>query len=164
MRKADLLWLAAIFCVAAGLRVWAPWDDVLGGERVNFLETDAWYHIRLVENQVRNFPHRVSVDPYASPGGQYVAVAPLLDSVIAAAVFVTQGRDASVDYIERVAAMVPAVVGVLAVAAVWALATIAFDRRAGLIAGLLAAVLPGHFLDRTLVGFVDHHALEVLLS
>ncbi|HET9703209.1 MAG TPA: STT3 domain-containing protein, partial [Vicinamibacterales bacterium] len=31
-------------------------------------------------------------------------------------------------------------------------------------AGLLAAVLPGHFLDRSLVGFVDHHALEVLLS
>ena len=58
----------------------------------------------------------------------------------------------------------PAIVGVLAVVAVWALATIAFDRRAGLIAGLLAAILPGHFLDRTLVGFVDHHALEVLLS
>jgi oligosaccharyl transferase (archaeosortase A-associated) len=164
VRKPDLIWLAAILFVAAGLRVWAPWDDVLGSDRVNFLETDAWYHIRLVENQVRNFPHRVTVDPYASPGGQYVAVAPLLDTVIATAVFVTQGRDASVGYIERVAAMVPAVVGVLAVAAVWALATIAFDRRAGLIAGLLAAILPGHFLDRTLVGFVDHHALEVLLS
>ena len=164
MRKADILWLAAILLVAAGLRVWAPWDDVLGSNRVNFLETDAWYHVRLAENQVRNFPHRVTVDPYASPGGQYVAVAPLLDTVIATAVFVTQGRDASVEYIERVAAMVPAVVGVLAVAAVWALATIAFDRRAGLIAGLLAAILPGHFLDRTLVGFVDHHALEVLLA
>ena len=68
------------------------------------------------------------------------------------------------EYIERVAAIVPAIVGVLAVLAVWALATVAFDRRAGFIAGLLAAVLPGHFLDRTLVGFVDHHALEVLLS
>lgn len=164
MRKADILWLAAILVVAAGLRVWAPWDDVLGTGRVNFLETDAWYHVRLVENQVRNFPHRVTLDPYASPGGQYVAVAPLLDTVIAAAVVMTQGRHASVDYIERVAALVPAVVGVLAVVAVWALATIAFDRRAGLIAGLLAAILPGHFLDRTLVGFVDHHALEVLLS
>ena len=156
--------LAVILVVAAGLRVWAPWDDVLGSERVNFLETDAWYHVRLVESQVRNFPHRVTVDPYAAPDGQYVAVAPLLDTVIATTAFVTQGRDASTEYIERVAALVPAIIGVLAVFAVWALATVAFDRRAGFIAGLLAAVLPGHFLDRTLVGFVDHHALEVLLS
>lgn len=156
--------LAGILLVAAGLRVWAPWDDVLGGTRVNFLETDAWYHVRLAESQVRNFPERVTVDPYAAPNGQYVAVAPLLDSVIATTVVVTQGRDASTEYIERVAAIVPAIIGVLAVVAVWALATVAFDRRAGLIAGLLAAVLPGHFLDRTLIGFVDHHALEVLLS
>ena len=163
MRKGDLIWLAAILIVAAGLRVWAPWDDVFGA-RVNFLETDAWYHVRLAQNQVVNYPHRVTTDPYAAPGGQYVAVAPLLDTIIATIVFVTQGRDASADYIERVAAIVPAVVGVLAVAAVWALATLAFDRRAGFIAGFLAAVLPGHFLDRTLVGFVDHHALEVLLS
>ena len=163
MRKIDLAWLLAILCVAAGLRLWAPWDDVFGA-RVNFLENDSWYHVRLAENQVRNFPHRVTVDPYASPNGQYVAVAPLLDTIIATAVVTTQGRNASTAAIERVAALVPAVVGVLAVAAVWALATIAFDRRAGLIAGLLAAILPGHFLDRTLVGFVDHHALEVLLS
>ncbi len=156
--------LAVILVVAAGLRVWAPWDDVLGGARVNFLETDAWYHVRLAESQVRNFPHRITVDPYAAPDGQYVAVAPLLDTAIATIVFVTQGRNASTEYIERVAAIMPAIVGVLAVLAVWALATLAFDRRAGFIAGLLAAVLPGHFLDRTLIGFVDHHALEVLLS
>jgi oligosaccharyl transferase (archaeosortase A-associated) len=163
VRKFDWLWLAAILFVAAGLRVWAPWDDVFGA-RVNFLENDSWYHVRLAENQVRNFPHRVTFDPYAAPNGQYVAVAPLLDTIIATAVVATQGRDATTAYIERVAALVPAIVGVLAVVAVWALATIAFDRRAGLIAGLLAAILPGHFLDRTLVGFVDHHALEVLLS
>jgi dolichyl-diphosphooligosaccharide--protein glycosyltransferase len=164
VRKADLLWLAAILFVAAGLRLWAPWDDVLSGRHVNFLENDAWYHVRLVENQVRNFPHRVTADPYASPHGQYVAVAPLLDTLTATTVLVTRGRGASADYIERVAAIVPAVVGVLAVVAVWALGTLAFDRRAGLIAALLAAILPGHFLDRTLVGFVDHHALEVLLA
>ena len=156
--------LVAILLIAAGLRVWAPWDDVFGASRVNFLETDAWYHVRLAESQVRNFPHRITVDPYAAPDGQYVAVAPLLDTIIATAAFVTKGRGASAGDIERVAALVPAIVGVLAVAAVWAVATVAFDRRAGLIAGLLAAILPGHFLDRTLVGFVDHHALEVLLS
>ena len=164
MTRTDGALLAAVLLIAAGLRVWAPWDDVFAGPRVNFLETDAWYHVRLVENQVRNFPHRVTHDPYAAAGGQYVAVAPLLDTIIATATVVTAGRDASTAYIERVAAIVPAVIGVLAVAAVWALATLAFDRRAGFIAGLLAAVLPGHFLDRTLVGFVDHHALEVLWS
>src|SRR6478735_6827214 len=164
LRKFDFVLLAIILVVAAALRVWAPWDEVLGGTRVNFLETDAWYHVRLAENQVRNFPHRVTLDPYAAPDGQYVAVAPLLDTIIATAAVVTHGRDATTNEIERVAAIVPAVIGVLAVAAVWALATIIFDRRAGMIAGLLAAVLPGHFLDRTLVGFVDHHALEVLLS
>src|SRR6185436_19702896 len=164
LRKFDVICLAVILLVAAALRVWVPWNDVLGSERVNFRETDAWYHVRLSESQVRNFPHRVTVDPYAAPDGQYVAVAPLLDTVIATAAFVTRGRNAPGPYIERVAAFVPAIAGVMAVLAVWALATTAFDRRAGLIAGLLAATLPGHFLDRTLVGFVDHHALEVLLS
>ena len=77
MRRLDLLWLAAILLIAAGLRVWAPWDDVLGTGRVNFLETDAWYHLRLIENQVRNFPWRVSADPYAAPDGQFVPIAPL---------------------------------------------------------------------------------------
>ena len=164
MRKIDWLFLAGILAIAAALRLWAPWDHVLGSGRVNFLETDAWYHLRLAENQVRNFPHRVTFDPYAAADGQYVAVAPLFDLIVSTVVVMTRGTAAPIEYIARVAALAPAVMGVLAVAAVWALGTLAFDRRAGLIAGLLAAVLPGHFLDRTLVGFVDHHALEVLLS
>jgi oligosaccharyl transferase (archaeosortase A-associated) len=172
VRKFDLAALGLILFVAAALRLWAPWGDVFpstalgasGATRVNFLETDAWYHVRLVENQVRNFPHHVTVDPYAAPGGQFVAVAPLLDAVIATVVFVTRGPGAPTAYIERVAALAPPIMGVLAVVAIWALATVAFDRRAGLMAAFLAAILPGHFLDRTLVGFVDHHALEVLLS
>ena len=164
MRKLDLLQLGVILVFALAIRVWAPWDDVLGGERVNFLETDAWYHVRLVENAVRHFPHRVTADPYASVDAQYVAVAPLFDAIVATVVMVTRGAGASTAYIERVAALAPPLMGAGAVVAVWWLATLAFDRRAGLLAALLAAILPGHFLDRTLVGFVDHHALEACLA
>ena len=163
VRKFDWLWLAAILLVAAGLRVWAPWDDVFGA-RVNFLENDSWYHVRLAENQVRNFPHRVTSIPTHPRTGNTWRWRRCSTRSSPPPWWPRRGGTRPRDYIERVAALVPAIVGVLAVIAVWALATIAFDRRAGLIAGFLAAILPGHFLDRTLVGFVDHHALEVLLS
>ena len=163
IRRNDFIILTVIIGITLALRVWAPWGDVFGATRVNFLETDAWYHVRLLESQVRNFPHHLTVDPYAAPEPQYVAVAPLLDTMVATVVVATRGTHASTADIERVAALAPPIMGAFAVIAVWALATTAFGRREGLLAAFLAAVLPGHFLDRTLVGFVDHHALEAWL-
>ena len=52
--------LVAILAIAAGLRIWLPWDSVMGSGSVHFLENDAWYHVRLAESQVRNFPHRLT--------------------------------------------------------------------------------------------------------
>lgn len=39
MKRLDRAYLAAILLIASVFRLWAPWDDVLGGTRVNFLET-----------------------------------------------------------------------------------------------------------------------------
>lgn len=163
MRR-DLILLALILAAALGLRVVPAWSAVftLGG--VNFLETDSWYHVRLIENQVRNFPWRVTLDPYAAAGGQFVPIAPFYDTLTAAATVLVHGRDATTREVERVAAAIPPLLGVLAVLAVYPLNRRLFDRRAGLVAAALLAVLPGHFLDRTTLGFVDHHALEALLA
>jgi oligosaccharyl transferase (archaeosortase A-associated) len=163
MRR-DLILIAAIGAAAFVIRVYPAWEGVLGGARVNFLETDSWYHLRLIENQVRNFPWRVTIDPYAAPGGQFVPIAPLFDTVSAGVVVLLHGRDASTDSIERVAAFMPPILGMLAVMAVWCLGRLSFDRRAALLGAALLAVLPGHFMDRTVLGFVDHHALEALLA
>jgi dolichyl-diphosphooligosaccharide--protein glycosyltransferase len=159
--------LAAVALVAAAafaIRIYPAWNGVFGGAQPNFLETDAWYHLRLAENQVRNFPWRITIDPFASPDGQYVPIAPLYDTLTATAVFLGYGRDARADDIAAVAAFVPPVLGTLAIVAAWALGRRVFGPRAGVLGAAMLAVLPGHFMDRTMLGFVDHHALEALLA
>ena len=163
MRR-EIAFVIAIVVLAFGVRVYPAWATVFGGASVNFLETDAWYHVRLVENQVRNYPWRVTLDPYAAAGGQFVAIAPLFDTVTSTAVVVLHGRDAETADVERVAAFVPPVLGALTVLLMWALGRALFEWPAGVLAAALLATLPGHFMDRTMLGFVDHHALEALLA
>ena len=162
--RRDIAYLFLILAVAFGVRVYPPWQAVLGGDAVDFLETDAWYHVRLIEAQVRNWPWRVTLDPYAAPGGQFVPIAPLFDTITATVVFGRYGRGAETASIERIAAFIPPVLGTLTIAVLWALARRVFDARAALLAAALLAILPGHFLDRTQLGFYDHHALEALLA
>lgn len=163
MRR-DWAYLCVILAVAFAVRVYAPWSTVFAGDRIDFLETDAWYHVRLIENQVHNWPWRITLDPYAAPGGQFVPVAPFFDTLTATIAVVRHGRDANAAEIERIAVFVPPLLGVLTIAIVWALGRDVFDRRAGLLGAALLAVLPGHFLDRTQLGFYDHHALEACLA
>jgi oligosaccharyl transferase (archaeosortase A-associated) len=163
MRR-ELILLIGIAAVALAVRIYPAYGTVFGGDEVNFVETDAWYHVRLVENQVRNYPWRVTVDPYAADGGQFVPIAPLYDTLTATAVVLLRGTSAATSAIERIAAFVPAVLGMLAVVAGWAVGRQLFGSSAGLLGALLLATMPGHFLDRTTLGFVDHHALEALLA
>ncbi|HYU78174.1 MAG TPA: STT3 domain-containing protein, partial [Vicinamibacterales bacterium] len=162
--RLEAIGVVAIVAVSVVVRVYPAWNATFGGDHVDFLETDAWYHLRLVENQVRNWPLRLTLDPYAAPGGQYVPIAPLFDTITATVVRVLGGPDASTALAERVAALMPPVFGALTIVALWALARRAFDERAALIGAALLAVLPGHFLDRTMLGFYDHHALESCLA
>ncbi len=163
MRR-EFAYLGVIVAIAFGIRVYGPWNEVFESGRVNFLENDAWYHVRLIENQVRNWPWRVTLDPYAASGGQFVPIAPFLDTLTASLAVVAHGRAADAVQIERIAAFLPPVLGALTIVVVWGLARRAFGRRAALLAAALLAVLPGHFLDRTLLGFYDHHALEACLA
>jgi dolichyl-phosphooligosaccharide-protein glycotransferase len=160
----ERLAIAAIVVISFVIRTYPAWDAVFDGRTINFLETDAWYHVRLVENQVRNYPWRVTLDPYAASGGQFVAIAPLFDTLTATATVLVHGRDATTEQIERIAVFAPPVYGALTVLILWWLGRRLFGPRAALLGAALLAVLPGHFMDRTMLGFVDHHALEALLA
>jgi dolichyl-diphosphooligosaccharide--protein glycosyltransferase len=156
--------LGALCLVALALRGLLPFPVVFQPTYVNFQDTDAWYHMRLVDGLVSSFPARVTVDPYVKPGGDYIPIAPLVDYLVAVTSLVAGFGAPSPARVETVAAFVPPVLGVLVVVAVYWLGRHAFGPLAGLLAAAMVAVAPGPLLMRSKLGFVDHHAAEVLLS
>lgn len=152
-----------VLCGATlALRAWLPWSRVMGGAWVRF-QDDGWYHARAIASLVANYPHRLTVDPYALIDGQHVAIAPLFDHLVAlAALAIGLGHPAT-GTVEAVAALAPPVLAVVAVCLGYLLGRQVFGRQAGLVTAALMALMPGPFLERTQLGFTDHHVLEVVL-
>ena len=56
--------LALFFGVALYLRICLPYDKIFVGDWIKLSSIDAYYHMRLVDNLVYNFPHHTAIDPY----------------------------------------------------------------------------------------------------
>ncbi len=157
--------LAFICGIALLLRVYFPYDDVFVGDWVKFKWFDSWYHMRLVENLVQHFPHRIYFDPYTFyPHGQSVFFAPFFDLLLGFFIWLFGLGSPSPRMIETVGAYFPAILGALVAIPVFFIGKELFNKKAGLIAAALVVILPGQFLLRSLLGFTDHHVAETLFS
>jgi len=118
--------------------------------------------MRLALPLLHNFPERLHYDFFTAPEGvNAVGLQPALTYLIA-----TPGKlfNLTEHQIEVYAAFLPPVFAVLAVIAMYFLALEAFHNRTfALVAAFLMGILPTEFFHRTLLGFTDHHFLEVLL-
>jgi len=154
-----------IFGIALALRVWIPYENVFMGDWVRFGEVDPWYHMRLVENLVQHFPHRIAFDPFTFfPYGQAVPFAPFFDLMLGFFIWVIGLGSPTQHTIETVGAYFPAILGALVTIPVYFIGRELFSRNVGLLSAALIAILPGAFLYRSLLGFTDHHIAEVLFS
>lgn len=157
--------LLMIFGVALSLRVCLPYEDVFLGDWVRFGLNDPWYHMRVVENLVQHFPHRITFDPFTLfPYGQHAPFAPFFDLLLGLVIWVIGLGSPSQHTIEVVGAYFPAVLGALVTIPVFFIGKELFNRNVGLLSAGLIAILPGEFLFRSLLGFTDHHVAEVLFS
>jgi oligosaccharyl transferase (archaeosortase A-associated) len=157
--------ILAFFCISLYLRVVPSHDGVFTDTYVRFGGNDPWYHMRLVENLVQHFPHRISFDAYTLfPYGESVPFAPFFDLLLGFVIWVIGAGHPSLETIETVGAYFPAVLGALVVIPVYFIGKELFSRTAGLIAAGLIAVMPGEFFFRSMLGFTDHHIAEVLFS
>ena len=163
-RHGHLLLLAVIVVIAFLLRTVFVWRAVFTGEGVNYQDSDAWYHMRLIDNLAHNFPHRATIDPYLGTPAPPVAV-PLLFDLFVGAVALVAGLGApSPDTIEKVGALTPPVLGALTTLPVYLIGQRLFGRLTGLLAAGLLAIGPGQLLARSMLGFTDHHVAEALLT
>ncbi|HEY49631.1 MAG TPA: oligosaccharyl transferase, archaeosortase A system-associated [Dehalococcoidia bacterium] len=157
--------MAIVFGLAFFVRVYFPYDNVFTGDWVRFQINDPWYHMRMVENLVHHFPSRMPIDPYGIyPGGQEVNIGPFYDLLMGFFIWLFGVGSPSKGLIETLGAYFPAILGALTTIPVYFIGKELCNKKAGLIAAALIAVMPGQFLMRTLLGFTDHHAAETLLS
>lgn len=156
--------LAAIVVVAFLVRTVFLARAVLTPAGVNFQDVDAWYHMRLVDNLVHNYPHRITVDPYLGPDAPAVGVAMLFDLAVGGLAWLVGLGAPSPRTVEVVAALVPPALGALTAVPVFFLGQRLSGPLVGFLAAGLLAVAPGQLLARSLVGFTDHHVAEAFLT
>jgi asparagine N-glycosylation enzyme membrane subunit Stt3 len=154
--------LLVVIAVALAARMIGTAAMRLPDGGVRPVSSDSHYYLRRIVATYQNFPQVPDVDaglgcPDATvppwPGGVERLTAGLARLVVA--------PDAPPREVERFAAWLPVAAGVLAAAAVCALAMAWLGTLAGLLAGLLLALLPLH-IWYTAFAFIDHHMLLTL--
>jgi len=139
-----------------------PWDY---GKYVNFSADDAIYHMRLVHNTIQHFPYRVFFDPFTHfPFGNQIHFGPLFTLIIAGAALIIGLGNPSPELVNIVGAYIPVIMGVLCLIPVYLIAYKNSCKQAALISAFILTFLPGVFLQRSSLGFTDHHVAETLFS
>lgn len=134
-----ILIIDAIFVIVSLfiiLHVFLPFDAVFDGARIKLLSNDPWYHLYMAETSPNNL-------------FQY---------------FMVWISDLTGMSLIRVAVWLPMFIGLLCLVPVYFITRILFNDIAAIVACLVLTVLPGEFLNRTLIGYADYHGLEVLLT
>ena len=158
VRKWEWILLLVLVVGTFLLRVLGQLSQVFHGGEVWLREVDGYYYMRMVDNMIVNWPHPLNFDVYlAYPAGSTVGFHWFLPLIIAT--FAKMGLNP-----DLVAVWIPPIMGALLMVPIYFIGRTWFNKRVGIIAVLLAALLPTELFHRSLLGFVDHHILEAFFS
>ncbi len=160
-----IILVAAFVAIALYLRVGFFHHQVFVDDQVRFAETDAYYHMRLVDNMSHHLPRRITFDPYTHfPYGTRVPWPPFFDWMIVAIAWMLGLGSPSQHLFEVVGAWLAPVLGAVTVIPVYFIGSELFNRWVGILSAGIIALLPGEFLSYSILGFCDHHAAETLFA
>ena len=159
-KRHESLEVLAVFVLGLILRLYAGRNALQDGN-VLFMGYDGFYHMRRIIYTIAHFPNTIWYDSYLDyPHGMDITWPPLFDQ-LTAAVSLAFGQH-SRHGIEMVSATVPVFIGSIAIVAVYFMVKELFDRRAAIMSAFMTALAP-YNLQKSMLGEIDHHSLEVFL-
>jgi len=155
--------LGAVLAFMLWVRVQA-WENFTQNGEVYFSGNDAYYHFRQVMYTVENWPATMPYDvwtgfPTGTLSGQFGT---LFDQIVATAALVIGLGDPSTNTVAMTLLFAPAVFGALLAIPTYFIGKRMGGRIGGVFAAIILALLPGYFLQRSLVGAADHNGAEPL--
>ncbi|PAV13081.1 oligosaccharyl transferase [Methanosarcina spelaei] len=157
--------VAIIGLVSLWIRTRPSATVFLSDGSVRFTANDAWFHMRTLRVLLDNYPHRMFFDPMTNyPNGSYIHFGPLFDQMMAITSLILGLGHPSSHLVDTIGAYFPAVLGALTVIPVYYIGKYIGGHKTGILAAILIAFAPGHFLLHSMIGSTDHHVAESLFS
>lgn len=138
--------LIVILAVAFFLRV-QPYHAVFGGTFVSFLETDSYNQMEIAKS-ISGMPFWTAIHYTIANNNLWPGTVALFGHFMD---------------MELAGVWLPLILGLLTVALTYGIGTLLFNRTIGILSALFVAIIPSELLNRTLLGYADHHAMEVFL-
>ncbi len=153
--------LALIMVVMLWIRL-IPYHRFIRKGHVLFSGNDPWYHLREVQYTVRHWPGTMPFDPwtyfpFGTSTGQFGT---LYDQIVATIALILGLGHPGHELVSETLLVAPAVFGALAAIPVYLVGKRLAGRLGGLFGAVVLMLLPGTFLQRTLVGVADHNGVE----
>jgi len=147
---------AIILCIGISLylRIVLPYEQVFSSEWIKFTSIDAYWQMSEVDRIIPNFPFYF----------MQIFNIPFFIWLLSGIAWCIGFGSPSQHTIDTIAVYFPVILAALTIIPVYFIGKAMFGNMAGLVAAALIVVLPGEWLGRSLLGFTDHHVMEVLLS
>lgn len=150
---AHQLILLAVCLAAFLIRVVPLYHTIFTSSGTILLENDPYYHMRLAQNLAYNFPFPLRHDTFLGNNTPYFPFVSYLIYLPSLAFGCSM---------ETWAAWISPIAFVLLLIVVYKLGKALISKWAGVLAAFFCAIIPTELYDRSLLGFSDHHVLEVL--
>lgn len=133
--------------------------------QVRLFEVDSYFHVRQARALIKNFPHLQRWDPSSDyPHGQRGPNQGGYDLLLALLAMAAGLGHPDQPTLLSTAALAPLLLGTLGFLALGLTARRLLGAWKGLVAPFFLAVYPGTLATYAVLGFADHHALEVCLA